>query len=213
MLRARLIAGRHRVPLDRPAGVMLQEMSHFDRENESESRGLLVKVVSVAAVGLLALGLAACSSAPSASRQINPKSQSARTLPSVSTTSTPSTATDVPVTAASLPGIPPCASGTTSPVIRPTTLYLSCGDGGLSVTDITWSSWGSASAYGNGTLHVNNCVPDCADGTYSNYPSGIEVSNPNDSSGVAVFQDVSVIPSGGAGQAQSNDSPGAWGAP
>ncbi len=130
------------------------------------------------------------------------------TLPS--TTSPPSTTISAPSPA--LPGIPPCAAGPTSPVIRPTTVYLSCGDGSVSVTSITWQSWGTAAAYGTGTLNVNTCQPDCAAGNVDSYPASIEVSNPSSSSGVPIFQDVTVTPTGGAGQVQSSQTPGGWGA-
>jgi hypothetical protein len=98
-------------------------------------------------------------------------------------------------------------------VIRPTFVDLACADGGIGVTGITWDSWGTAAAYGSGTLNVNTCQPDCAAGNEQSYPASIEVFDPSDSSGVPVFQNVTVTPTGGEGQVESSTHPGAWGAP
>jgi hypothetical protein len=39
------------------------------------------------------------------------------------------------------------------------------GDGGNVVIDITWSSWTGTQALGEGTSDLQNCVPNCAEGT------------------------------------------------
>jgi hypothetical protein len=118
-----------------------------------------------------------------------------------------------PTTGSNLPGIPPCAGGPTSSVIRPTAVFLTCADGGVSVTNITWSSWGTAAAVGTGTLNIKTCQPNCATGGTNSYPASIDVSNPNASSGVPVFQDVTAIPKTGGGQIETSTVPGAWGVP
>ena len=38
-------------------------------------------------------------------------------------------------------------------------------DGGNVVTDITWSAWMGTQAVGEGTSNLQNCVPNCAQGT------------------------------------------------
>jgi len=58
---------------------------------------------------------------------------------------------------------------------EPATLLLS-GDGSIFVAGITWSGWGTTTAQGTGTLRVDNCDPNCAAGTLSNYPATITVS-------------------------------------
>jgi hypothetical protein len=98
-------------------------------------------------------------------------------------------------------------------VVRPTTVFLTCADGGVSVTNITWSSWGTAAAVGTGTLNIKTCQPNCATGGTNSYPASIDVSNPNASSGVPVFQDVTAIPKSGSGQIETSTVPGAWGVP
>jgi hypothetical protein len=88
-------------------------------------------------------------------------------------------------------------------------LFLACATGDISVSGITWQSWGTVAAYGQGTLNVNNCVPYCAAGTTTSYPASVEVSAPSAASGVPIFQQVTVTPMGG-GQVESNTAPG-WG--
>jgi hypothetical protein len=38
-----------------------------------------------------------------------------------------------------------------------------------SLTGLRWTSWAST-AYGHGSLKVNNCNPNCAEGKFINYP-------------------------------------------
>jgi hypothetical protein len=52
------------------------------------------------------------------------------------------------------------------------------GDSTLQISGITWQSWGSQQATGTGDWQVNNCVPDCAGGSWSNTPAIIVLSNP-----------------------------------
>jgi hypothetical protein len=61
---------------------------------------------------------------------------------------------------------------------KPKTIWFS-GDSGNIVTNITWSSWGPNSGVGRGTWHYDNCVPDCAQGTVTDYPASIRVSHPS----------------------------------
>jgi hypothetical protein len=41
------------------------------------------------------------------------------------------------------------------------------------VDKIAWSSWGGSRAAGSGTLEINNCNPNCAQGTYTGYPATV----------------------------------------
>jgi hypothetical protein len=147
---------------------------------------LSVRQQTFAVVTLVALLLSACSSAGSQSTTI----------------------VEPP-----LPGIPPCVAAGTSPVVKPTTVYLACATGGISVVEIKWQSWGRSAAFGEGTLNVQTCQPNCAQGGESSYAASIEVSDPSAVSGVPVFQDVSVLPKGAAGPVESANHPGGWGAP
>ncbi|AYF75677.1 hypothetical protein D7D52_19530 [Nocardia yunnanensis] len=60
------------------------------------------------------------------------------------------------------PVVNDCVSGQST--IQPSSMLLACGDGGLSVRDITWSSWGPTTAEGQGTEYRRVCEPSCAAG-------------------------------------------------
>jgi len=51
-------------------------------------------------------------------------------------------------------------------VIEPSSVILSCGDGGIGVKSITWNYWNSTHAWGTGTFYTNTCKPTCSAGHY-----------------------------------------------
>ena len=51
-------------------------------------------------------------------------------------------------------------------------------DGSLYVTAIIWRGWGTGDAVGTGTAHADNCKPDCARGTFYEYPATITFTGP-----------------------------------
>jgi len=60
---------------------------------------------------------------------------------------------------------------------EPSTIDYS-GDGGNIATNLQWSSWGSVTAIGYGRVGLNNCTPDCANGTVTYVPVTVTLSNP-----------------------------------
>lgn len=48
---------------------------------------------------------------------------------------------------------------------KPETVTIACADFGEEVLDIKWTTWGARGAKGIGIHSVNDCLPDCADGT------------------------------------------------
>ena len=61
-------------------------------------------------------------------------------------------------------------------VARPTSITLTCADGGVSVNKITWSSWHPDQAEGKGVLSWNTCLPkNCAGGIGLTYPVTIKL--------------------------------------
>jgi hypothetical protein len=72
---------------------------------------------------------------------------------------------------------PPVLSVTGYTGTRPGMISFS-GDSGYVITNITWSSWGSGSAYGTGTSNIQGCVPDCADGSETPYTTTVSLSAP-----------------------------------
>ena len=63
------------------------------------------------------------------------------------------------------------------PVTKPKSITLTCADGGMVVTDITWDNWSAQGAQGSGIYLENNCEPDCASGTYSKTQVAITLTN------------------------------------
>ncbi|MTE14379.1 hypothetical protein [Nocardia aurantiaca] len=100
------------------------------------------------------------------------------------------TATVVAVTCAGLASAPFAGADATAPAVndcltnqaevQPADMLLACGDGGLSVRDITWSSWGRDSAEGDGTEHRRVCQPSCAAGRTATATTHITLRKPQD---------------------------------
>ena len=61
--------------------------------------------------------------------------------------------------------------------VRPTHIYIT-GSGNLYVEGISWSDWGYATATGYGVLEQDNCLPDCAHGSYTGVAATITLSLP-----------------------------------
>lgn len=51
------------------------------------------------------------------------------------------------------------------------------GDGSAYVAGLTWTGWGLPSATGSGTLKLDNCEPNCAQGTYTGYQATVVLSD------------------------------------
>jgi hypothetical protein len=61
--------------------------------------------------------------------------------------------------------------------IKPNQIVLDCADANAEVLHIKWSSFGAAKAAGTGTYSVNGCTPNCAAGTFENYPVKLTASD------------------------------------
>jgi len=59
---------------------------------------------------------------------------------------------------------------------EPRQIILS-GDGTAFVTGLLWTGWGSNGATGSGTLKLDNCNPNCAQGTLTGYQATIVLSD------------------------------------
>lgn len=105
------------------------------------------------------------------------------------------------------PEVLSCAPGS-SPLVRPTVIYIGCAERVISMTAVTWSLWGQGGGSGSGTVHVNDCRPSCADGRVRNSPAFVVVSDPAN----GVFQTVLITPPSGIVHPQSSSQPGTgWG--
>ncbi len=72
-----------------------------------------------------------------------------------------------PARAAESIGIPDCLG---VPRVRPTSIMLACGDGGLIANGLTWTGWGAGFAAARGTASANDCTPNCAEGHFHTSP-------------------------------------------
>jgi hypothetical protein len=55
---------------------------------------------------------------------------------------------------------------------------ITSADGSGYVENLAWTGWGSAEAQGSGVLEVDDCNPNCAQGTYTGYPATVALSQP-----------------------------------
>jgi hypothetical protein len=64
-----------------------------------------------------------------------------------------------------------------APQHEPKSLLMSA-DGSQYAQHLSWTGWGTATATGHGMAELNNCVPDCAGGTYRSHPVTITLAGP-----------------------------------
>ena len=64
------------------------------------------------------------------------------------------------------------------PRFEPRNVTIACGDGSLLATGVSWSSWTQKSAVGTGTGDINDCNPDCVDGTRHSAPIELQLTKP-----------------------------------
>jgi hypothetical protein len=61
---------------------------------------------------------------------------------------------------------------------KPKRIVLACGDAGVWLGKLKWSSWTGSTASATGTYNENTCVPDCAAGKIKSYPVKVTLSHP-----------------------------------
>jgi len=123
--------------------------------------------------------------APPSRTATNPATNQATASPaSGPVTSAPATAlatTPAASPANSLIAVTVCifpADGCTDPgaaqymEVRPKEIEVS-GDGSGTVTNLVWSDWGAPHATATGTIRLNDCTPNCAEGKFSSYPATV----------------------------------------
>lgn len=84
--------------------------------------------------------------------------------------------------------IPRGEGNTPSSTVEPSGLAFSA-DGGNIVTGITWSEWGDAQALGVGTSDIQNCVPNCAQGSNTPVTTTITLLDPVDGHYTALLEE------------------------
>jgi hypothetical protein len=135
------------------------------------------KSAIAAAIGMLAVLVTGCNfgshAAPSSKHTVT-------VVVTPSSTSAPSPTSTTPPSIGSLGDITVCIA----PVVscqgelksQPETILLS-GDGSVFVNGLAWTGWGSEGATGHGTLKIDNCKPNCAQGSFKDYEATIVVDN------------------------------------
>ena len=74
-----------------------------------------------------------------------------------------------------------------TPLVRPASMIVACGDGNFYLAGDHWTSWGRATATGNATAHQNDCTPYCAAGHFHKYVVAMTLSKPRACKGRTVF--------------------------
>jgi hypothetical protein len=112
----------------------------------------------------------------SSSSSQNPPSGGASAAVSSGGGGSSSASTPPPVVAAAVCTVPAdgCAQsgGAQYMEAKPAKITVS-GDGSGYVDSLAWTGWGTARATATGSLHVNDCNPSCAQGTYTAYPATV----------------------------------------
>lgn len=91
---------------------------------------------------------------------------------------------------------------------QPKLLTLACGDGGIVLKGMSWSSFGGATAKGRGTLVINTCEPNCAAGKNVSYPVTVTATGSQKCKGVSVYTKMSLTYTGSKKPARS--APRKW---
>jgi len=101
------------------------------------------------------------------------------------TSSNPASTTAASTASASEIFISGCGYGYSQ---KPSSITLTCADGGMYIDNITFSEWSSNSAKGSGIYYENTCDPDCASGKFIQSKVSIAIGKPiQDSSGKMIF--------------------------
>jgi len=61
----------------------------------------------------------------------------------------------------------------TTSVVAPGSLILTCADANTLVKDLKWNGWGNPTATATGIGSWNDCTPDCASGKWKSAPATI----------------------------------------
>jgi hypothetical protein len=70
-----------------------------------------------------------------------------------------------------------CNSGNPTAMQTEPTEIVTTGDGSGFLKALTWSGWSTATAQGTGLLEVDNCNPNCAQGTFTGYQATVTLSD------------------------------------
>lgn len=60
---------------------------------------------------------------------------------------------------------------------QPHLVVLGCADFGFYLNKLHWKHWDQPTATGRGKAHVNDCMPDCTEGTFHKYRGKLRLTN------------------------------------
>jgi hypothetical protein len=66
------------------------------------------------------------------------------------------------------------------PTYKPTRIVVACGDANNRLARIKWESYGTDAASGTATAVVNDCEPNCVEGTFHRFPAVVTLNKPKD---------------------------------
>ena len=76
---------------------------------------------------------------------------------------------------------------------KPKTVVLTCGDANTALKNISWTSFGGATAAGKGTFVTNTCEPNCASGKNVSYPVTVKATGSKKCKGsVSVYSKIAL---------------------
>jgi serine/threonine protein kinase len=123
----------------------------------------------------------------------NSPTQTPTQSPSASASQTPTT---VPLSQIQVCTFPAdtCRSSDLSQMKSQPVQIVNSGDGSGYLKGLTWSSWGQPTAQGTGLLEIDNCNPNCAQGTFTGYPATVTLTNltPYGTSGFEAYADMTI---------------------
>ncbi|MFL0460403.1 hypothetical protein ACH0CA_08035 [Kytococcus sedentarius] len=77
-------------------------------------------------------------------------------------------------------------------MVRPETLSLDCQETNATLSKLQWSQWDTEGAKGSGEFSVNNCVPNCAEGTVETYQVDVQAPDVKTSEAGSVYTSITV---------------------
>jgi hypothetical protein len=116
----------------------------------------------------------------------------------------PSVATTPPTSAAAAPLLLVFPGGTQ--VYEPAQVQFT-GDSSGYLDALAWSSWDASGASGSGTLHLDDCNPNCATGTFTAYPATVNLSGASQTQNGYVFTQMAIDSPTAPGGSQSFSIP------
>jgi hypothetical protein len=148
-------------------------------------------LIAIPAIALTAgLGATACGSVKAPALGLNHTPTASAAAPVATKTTHPANqkpaattpaAAPAPIQAAALPTVSTDSAIDGSQAVKPSMIDLSV-DGNGDLNGLTWSSWTAYSAKGSGSFNVNNCQPNCAQGTTVDVPVSVALSAPTSGS-------------------------------